>query len=265
MSLYSFLYLCLLVLYRLIGGARIAAVSSAERVVAFQPKTGQAVKVLLSVLPDTGAEVDAIPDWMFKKYVPKVVLSQCDPPLVTAIGSDINTLGSFDAIINWIADDGEQRPVETTIHFLCRLGLCHQLLLSRITQMKLDMLPSGFPPSISPTVEPVDRKSTHPTREEDLRKLQLNFPTVCDGICRAMNGAKTPIQADGQHDTSSDQRIKTNRRFDDGADTSPLVAPSLSCHVQTCPEFPLSRSYPLSHSSKVVLCVCLNTDRSTPS
>ena len=92
-------------------------------------------------LPDTGAELDAIPPVLFHRCFESVRLRAEDNP-VTAVGSAIQNDGSFSATLDWGADDGTSHPVAVTVHVLRDLK---QLVLSRFTQRKLGMLPADYP------------------------------------------------------------------------------------------------------------------------
>ena len=121
---------------------RVAAVAADDMVpITISPRRGPTTRVKLSSLPDSGAEIDAIPTTAFAKYFSGVPLHRDIQP-ETAVGSPIISIGAFRATIDWVAGDGVSRPVDTTIHVLQDLK---QPVISKRTQLALGMLPSGYP------------------------------------------------------------------------------------------------------------------------
>ena len=100
----------------------------------------------------------------------------------TAIGNRIKSLGSFKASVDWAANDGASRPVESTVHVLEDLK---QPVLSKSTQQQLGMIPAGYP-----NVRIQQVTATRPSDKQkaaDLAKLMADHPKVFDGVCREMD------------------------------------------------------------------------------
>ncbi len=124
--------------------------------IVISPRRGPTSPVQLSGLPDSGAEIDAIPAATFTKLFAGVPLHRDIQP-VTAVGTPIVRIGAFRATIDWRARDGISRPVDTTIHVLRDLK---QPVISKQTQLSLGMLPTGYPH------RRVDQLATDPASEE---------------------------------------------------------------------------------------------------
>jgi hypothetical protein len=96
---------------------------------------------MINFLPDTGADLDAIPESLYKRKFSKVALQKGVQP-VTAVGSPIVSIGVFSAVIVWTTRDGVSRSVNTAIHVLRELK---QPVLSKRSQQTLGMLPPAYP------------------------------------------------------------------------------------------------------------------------
>ena len=197
----------------------IGAVTSEELVdisVAPQASSSSAAQVLF--LPDTGAELDAIPRETFRRAFHGVKLAPAASP-ETATGSPIVNDGTFTATLNWKADDNERRPVTTTVHVLQDLK---QAVLSKSSQQKLGMLPESYPharlstlsspaitnvetdsipassllfPHLLSRLMPAPRKVaalepgvTGERKAADLKHFTTTFQVIFDGVCRQMKG-----------------------------------------------------------------------------
>lgn len=191
------------------------------------PKSCRTPAATVKFLPDTGAEIDAIPSSMFQRLFKGIPLQPAAAP-ETAVGSPIGNDGTFAAAVDWEADDNGSRPVQVTIHVLQSLK---QAVLSKTTQLKLGMLPARYPhsrvsqvlqdttgvsaPNGSAEPTSVSSSSTspgpfaalrsqalsgpacvaaldaRPTQEQmmrDLQQLKDEFPRIFDGKCRPMVG-----------------------------------------------------------------------------
>lgn len=186
-----------------------------------------ATAVELEALPDTGSSLDAIPPSLYHQQFPDIKL-RAGVDAETATGSRIKTLGSFKASVDWRADDGQSRPVESTVHVLVDLK---QPVLSKITQRKMGMIPENYPHARAEprklTVNSVAASSGGANRVavsseaansvaassvavgqkmKDLAELFAAHPKVFDGVCRPMDGPPVhltlkegaiPVQAKG--------------------------------------------------------------------
>ena len=92
-------------------------------------------------LPDTGAEIDAIPLSTYTARLADVELQKAVTPK-TAIGVPIHTEGKFAARLSWQRRDGSMRSAATEVHVLHNLA---QPVLSKRTQIRLGMLDEGYP------------------------------------------------------------------------------------------------------------------------
>ena len=214
---------------------QIAAVATADMVaLAIKPESGARRPIIVSFLPDTGAELDAIPAADFHRLFKSVHLQAADNP-VTAVGTVIRNDGLFNASLNWSDGGGQSRPVQVQLHVLRDL---RQPVLSRQTQRKLGMIPEAYPhvrvqqldaaqhavesaPPASPrepatftstelfqhviarmplatsAIDRIDSFSPAPTDEkkkEDLQRLIGEFPLIFDGQCRPMKGPPCHFQ-----------------------------------------------------------------------
>lgn len=182
------------------------------------PQRGRAANI--RTLPDTGAEIDAIPATVYCKFFTSVALKNGSQPY-TATGNPITSLGTFQATISWLPDGA---PVSTTVHVLRDL---QQPVLSKSTQLAIGMLPKGYPhqrvnqvsttatrtpppphnkpascfPHVQtrhiPTVVTVVTASTPAKRvrmEHDLNQLKAEFPKIFDGTCQPMKGPPCHFQ-----------------------------------------------------------------------
>ena len=148
--------------------SQLAAVTASEMVnITIKAQGGPAATI--PFLPDTGAELDAIPPAIFHRSFKSIRLQPADNP-VTAVGSAIQNDGSFSATLDWSADDGTSRPVAVTVHVLRGLK---QPVLSRFTQRKLGMLPADYPhtrvnqiDAEQPVTGAAGRRSTLPSTDD---------------------------------------------------------------------------------------------------
>lgn len=174
----------------------IASVSSSELVrLQFLPNGSTSSAVSLMTLPDTGAEIDAIPASIFRQHFSRIPLSAAGSRTVTATGSNIVSLGTFRASLSWPSMQRHPRPTSSIIHVLCGLK---QPALSKSSQIALGILPSDYPHRHFDLVaiEQRDRHSapvidsppSDTVRQADLESLLAEFPAIFDGVCRPMTG-----------------------------------------------------------------------------
>jgi hypothetical protein len=71
----------------------------------------------IRTLPDTGSTLDAIPPSVYHRQFQDVPLD-VGIHAETATGNHIKSLGSFQAQIDWKANDGSSRPIQSTVHVL---------------------------------------------------------------------------------------------------------------------------------------------------
>jgi hypothetical protein len=94
--------------------------------------------VELEALLDTDSSLDAIPPSLYHQQFVDVKL-RAGVDAETATGSRIKTPGSFKASVDWRADDGQSRLVESTVLVLV------DPVLSKVTQRKMGMIPENYP------------------------------------------------------------------------------------------------------------------------
>ena len=154
-------------------------------------------------LPDSGAEIDAIPSPTFKKFFDGTRLQRASSP-ETATGTKIRSDGTFQAKLTWNANAADlQSTIHTTIHVLQDL---QQPVLSTRSMKALGMLHSGFPhirvneikintanfPRLLSREMPCSGVALIITaatnKERDLEKRMSDFKIIFDGECRPMNG-----------------------------------------------------------------------------
>ena len=131
---------------------------------------------MINFLPDTGADLDAIPESLYKRKFSKVALQKGVQP-VTAVGSPIISIGVFSAVIVWKTCDKVSRSVNTAIHVLREL----KPVLSKRSQQTFGMLPPAYPHTYVGIVA-----STPPTdsqRQADLKTLMNECPRIFDLTC----------------------------------------------------------------------------------
>ena len=108
-----------------IGSARpkqMAAITESEMVrCIISPAIGFKNTACVQFLPDTGAELDAITDDIYSRFLSSIHLSPAADP-ETAIGSTIRNLGSFNVTLDWLMNDGTSKPVSSVLHVLCDLN-----------------------------------------------------------------------------------------------------------------------------------------------
>ncbi|KZS01598.1 Uncharacterized protein APZ42_001698, partial [Daphnia magna] len=132
-------------------------------------------------LPDTGSTFDAIPPSVYHRQFQDVPLD-VGIHAETATGNHIKSLGSFQGQVDWKANDGSSRPVQSTVHVLENL---RQPVLSNPTQQKLGMIPVDYP-----NIRVHQVSTTRPSDEQiarDLSKLMAERLNMFDGICRVMD------------------------------------------------------------------------------
>ena len=88
-------------------------------------------------LPDTGSTLDVIPPSVYHRQFQDVPLD-VGMHAETATGNHIKLLGSFQAQVDWKANDGSSRLVQSTVHVLENL---RQPVLSKSTEQRLGMIP----------------------------------------------------------------------------------------------------------------------------
>ncbi|XP_045031521.1 uncharacterized protein LOC116920640, partial [Daphnia magna] len=196
----------------------VGAVTAAELVDIFvAPKSSSGSTAQVRFLPDTGAELDAIPRETFRRAFQGVKLAPAASP-ETATGSPIVNDGTFTATLNWNADDDSRRPITATVHVLQDLK---QAVLSKSSQKKLGMLPESYPharvstlalsaitdvetdtspsssllfphllsrPPAPMTVAALEPGVTGERKAADLKNLMTGFRVIFDGVCRPMKG-----------------------------------------------------------------------------
>ena len=148
------------------------------------------VKGKLKVLPDTGANVDAIPVDKLNLFQTKMKCLKSpggDSNPETADGSRLKSVG----ILNIEFGLGKAKH-RTKVHVLKGLK-CP--ILSRKSLQKLKLIPDNFPYEQVNTVQTKQedgvraaRKSSSVTPAEDLDELKKKFPKIFDGQVRVMKG-----------------------------------------------------------------------------
>lgn len=159
---------------------------SREDMVSMSITSSTGKSIVTSALPDTGAQIDAIPSVLYHKSFSSVPL-QPSASAETATGTAITCEGTFSATLDWRAGDHIQQPINTTIHILKDLK---QPVISKATQVKLGMLSPEYPHTRTPrsTVATMSAAPTEQTKQQDLAVLKELFPKVFDGVCRPMKG-----------------------------------------------------------------------------
>jgi hypothetical protein len=123
---------------------------------------------MINFLPDTGADLDAIPELLYKRKFSKVALQKGVQP-VTAVGSPIVSIGVFSTVIVWTTRDKVSRSVNTANHLLRELK---QPVLSKRTQQTLGMRPPAYPHTYVGMVThppPTDSQKTSRSQESHER------------------------------------------------------------------------------------------------
>ena len=138
----------------------------------------------ISALPDTGAQIDAIPTSLFQDSFPTMQSTPWENNTVTATGEQIDNLGFFKANIGWQSGN-DVREVTTNFHVLTDL---RQPIISKDTQRRLGMLPTGYPNQVFHVHATEDAGPSEAQKQADLQKLIAEFPQICDGVCRPMAG-----------------------------------------------------------------------------
>lgn len=137
---------------------------------------------MVMALPDTGADLDAIPESYYAQKFGSVPLREGVQP-VTAVGSPIASLGVFSATIEWVSNDKMSRPVNTNSHVLRDLK---QPVMSKYSQQELGMLPLGYLHTRIYAV--TDAISSDNQKKADLNQLMNECPLIFDGECRPKSG-----------------------------------------------------------------------------
>lgn len=159
---------------------RIASNKEDTVAISITSKEGPATQVL--TLPDTGSTLDAIPPSIFRSHFGDVRLN-AGTHAENTTGNHIQSLGSFKASINWTANDGSSRCIESTVHVLEDL---RQPVLLRSSQQQLGMIPVDYPHFRVHQITDTDRPSKE-QRDFDLAKLMAAHPKVFDGVCRELD------------------------------------------------------------------------------
>jgi len=144
---------------------------------------GATMTVEIDVLPDTGSSLDAIPPALYHQQFQDVKL-RAGVDAETATGGLIKTLGSFQASVDWKADDGQSRLVQSTVHVLVDLK---QPVLSKGTQRKLGMIPAQYP-HVRAEPRAAVNSLTSSQKKKDCAELMAAHTKVFDGVCRTMEG-----------------------------------------------------------------------------
>ena len=77
----------------------------------------------------------------YRKHFSDITLRRGAQPQ-TAVGSPIVNLGTFESTLTWILQGKVKSTVTTVVNVLEDL---HQPVLSKETQIKMGMLPAGYP------------------------------------------------------------------------------------------------------------------------
>ena len=152
-------------------------------------------------LPETGAEIDAIPSSTYTAWLADVELQKAITPK-TATGVPIHTEGKFATRLSWQRREGSIRSAATEIHVL---HILEQPVLSKRTQIRLGMLDEGYPHTAlnrvqyaeepfpntvatatedQPAVAPLTAGPSNTVRDRTLKELMADFPKTFDGECR---------------------------------------------------------------------------------
>jgi hypothetical protein len=99
-------------------------------------------EILITILPDTGAQIDAITADMYRNEIREAkLLPRGNIKAITATESPIVNLGTFKATIRW-PKGNKNKSANTIFHVLQDLK---QPVISKRTQKALGMLPAGYP------------------------------------------------------------------------------------------------------------------------
>ena len=120
----------------------IAGIEKTDLIEARIQPSGSKKEVLIAILPDTGAQIDAIPADMYRNEIREAkLLPRGTINAITATGSPIANLGTFKATIRW-PKGKKSKSVNTIFHVLQDLK---QPVISKRTQKSLGMLPASYP------------------------------------------------------------------------------------------------------------------------
>ncbi len=148
--------------------------------------------ILILVLPDSGASIDAIPAAIFWSHFKHISLIDGGPNAVTATRAAISSLGHFPATLSW--SSGSSLPLATTIHVLHDL---QHPVLSKASQKLFGMLPAHYPHScVLAAVMPPPLPASAPIDDaiSTLRVLMAECPLIFDGVFRPMRGPPCHFQ-----------------------------------------------------------------------
>ncbi|KZS18271.1 Uncharacterized protein APZ42_015591 [Daphnia magna] len=149
---------------------------------------GEHAGVVVHALPDTGADIDAIPESLYMQKFSSVSLRKGIQP-VTAVGSPIVNVGVFSTLIEWTTNEKNSCSLSTDVHVLRELK---QPVLSKKSQQALGMLPSGYPRIRVGSVAHTPPSASQ--QQADLRQLMSEQPKIFDGTCRPMTGPPCHFQ-----------------------------------------------------------------------
>jgi hypothetical protein len=124
--------------------AHVAGIEESDLVKAGIKPNGSKKDFIIQILPDTGAEINAIPADTYHDEIRDTNLLPRGTNAITATGSCIISIGTFEATIRWPTDK-KIKSIKTTFHVLQDLK---QPVLSKKTQKALGMLPAGYPHDI---------------------------------------------------------------------------------------------------------------------
>ena len=213
------------------GKPVVSSVTTEERVqLGITPDQADVKMSLLSALPDSGSQIDAIPTKLFKKQFCGILL-RWDVQPFTAVGTPIKSNGSFKATLYWRPRGMQQRSVSTTVHVLENL---HQPVISKATQLKLGMLPEGYPHSSHFSAEKTGSQANEPfvnllarqvppalairainvtptaeVKKADMEILMTEFQTTFDWRMPTHGQPAMPLHAEGWCSSSCHAWIST--------------------------------------------------------
>ncbi len=122
--------------------AVMASVAAEEHIIVTLAPAQGSKAATVSALPDSGAQIDAIPDSVYRELFGTVHLTPQANSAVTADGNVMKGLGVFEAFITWNPKNAAPQTIASTVHVLCGL---RQPVLSKRTQLAMGLLPEGYP------------------------------------------------------------------------------------------------------------------------
>jgi hypothetical protein len=97
--------------------ARVAGIEESDFVKAGIHPNGSKKEIIIAILPDTGAQIDAIPADMYHNNIQDTSLLPRGTNAITATGSPIISIGKFEATIPWPTDK-KSKSIKTTFHIV---------------------------------------------------------------------------------------------------------------------------------------------------